>query len=173
MVRDRLGDRRVAWLPEQRLVVEQTVEQLHGQQVTQTCASTLISLSCVSGFPTDEVDEALAKVRKACLILPETSERLSHGGPAFFIRGKKCFVMFLDNHHDDGRLAIWCAAPDGVQVEMVDTEPERYFRPPYVGHLGWLGVQLPGIDQAELGAICREAFASVAPPSLLKVLNTN
>jgi hypothetical protein len=173
MVRDRLGDSRVAWLPEQRLVVEQTVEQLHGQQVTQTCASTLLSLSCVNRFPTDEVDEALAKVRKACLILPETSERLSHGGPAFFIRGKKCFVMFLDDHHDDGRLAIWCAAPDGVQVEMVDTEPERYFRPPYVGHLGWLGVQLPGIDQAELGAICREAFASVAPPSLLKVLNTN
>jgi hypothetical protein len=111
-------------------------------------------------------------VRRACLILPETSERLSHGGPAFFIRGKKCFVMFLDDHHDDGRLAIWCAAPDGVQAEMVDTEPERFFRPPYVGHLGWLGVQLLRTDQAELDAICREAFIAVAPPSLLKDFKT-
>jgi hypothetical protein len=102
--------------------------------------------------------------------LPETSERLSHGGPAFFIRSKKCFVMFLNDHHDDGRLAIWCAAPDGVQAEMVETDPERFFRPPYVGHLGWLGVQLPGIDDAELNAICREAFLTVAPKTLIKMV---
>ena len=112
-------------------------------------------------------------MRSACLTLPETSERLSHGGPAFFIRVKKCFVMFLDDHHDDGRLAIWCAAPEGVQAEMVDSEPERFFRPPYVGHLGWLGVQLPEIDQAELDAICREAFVTVAPASVLRLLKTD
>jgi hypothetical protein len=93
----------------------------------------------VSRFQPDEVKAALAKVRRACSSFPETSERLSHGGPAFFVRDKKCFLMFLDDHHDDGRLAIWCAAPDGVQAEMVDTDPERFFRPPYVGHLGWLG----------------------------------
>ena len=79
-------------------------------------------------------------------------------GPAFFIRNKKCFVMFLDDHHGDGRLAIWCAAPDGVQAEMVDIDPERFFRPPYVGHLGWLGVQVPGIEDSELSAICQEAL---------------
>jgi hypothetical protein len=127
-------------------------------------------MSGVSRFSQEEVAEALAKVRAACLALPETSERQSHGGPAFFIRGKKCFVMFLDDHHDDGRLAIWCAAPDGVQADMVDTDPERFFRPPYVGHLGWLGVLLPGIDDLELAAICREAFTAVAPPSVLKML---
>jgi hypothetical protein len=70
----------------------------------------------------------------------------------------------------DGRLAIWCAAPDGVQVEMVDTDPERFFRPPYVGQQGWLGVQLPGIDDAELNAICREAFVTVAPKTLVRML---
>jgi hypothetical protein len=127
-------------------------------------------MSGVSRFSQEEVAEALAKVRAACLALPETSERQSHGGPAFFIRGKKCFVMFLNDHHDDGRLAIWCAAPDGVQADMVDTDPERFFRPPYVGHLGWLGVLLPGIDDLELAAICREAFTAVAPPSVLKML---
>jgi hypothetical protein len=56
---------------------------------------------------------------------------------------------------------------------MVDTEPARFFRPPYVGHLGWLGVQLPATDQAELDAICREAFIAVAPSSLLKDLKTD
>jgi hypothetical protein len=124
----------------------------------------------VSPFPQRDVAEALAKVRSVCLALPETSERASHGGPAFFIRNKKCFVMFLDDHHDDGRLAIWCAAPEGVQAELVDTDPERFFRPPYVGHLGWLGVQLPEIEDAELRAICREAFTTVAPSSVLKML---
>jgi hypothetical protein len=124
----------------------------------------------VSRFPHDEVAGALAKVRAACLALPETSERLSHGGPAFFVRKKKCFVMFLDDHHDDGRLAIWCAAPEGVQPELIETEPERFFRPPYVGHLGWLGVQLPGIEDAELSAICREAFTTVAPASVRRML---
>ena len=93
----------------------------------------------MSRFAHAEVERHLARVRKACLSLPETSERLSHGGPAFFIRNTVCFVMFLDDHHDDGRLAIWCAAPEGVQAEMIDTEPERFFRPPYVGHRGWLG----------------------------------
>jgi hypothetical protein len=77
--------------------------------------------------------------------------------------------MFLDDHHDDGRLAIWCAAPDGVQADLVETDPERFFRPPYVGQMGWLGVQLPGIEAAELNAICREAYAAVAPPSVLRM----
>jgi hypothetical protein len=124
----------------------------------------------VSHFPPHEVAEALDKVRAACLALPETSERLSHGGPAFFIRNKKCFVMFLDDHHGDGRLAIWCAAPDGVQADLVETDPERFFRPAYVGHLGWLGVQLLEIEDAELRAICRDAFCTVAPSSVLKML---
>jgi hypothetical protein len=97
------------------------------------------------------------------LKLPQTSERLSHGGPAFFIEGKRCFVMFLDDHHQDGRLAVWCAAPDGAQQEMVETEPDRFFRPPYVGHRGWLGVQLLGVTQPELDAIVLDAFRQVAP----------
>jgi hypothetical protein len=58
----------------------------------------------------------------------------------------------------------------GVQAEMVETDPERFFRPPYVGHLGWLAVQLPEVDDDELNAICREAFVTVAPPSVLKML---
>jgi hypothetical protein len=124
----------------------------------------------VSRFPPVEVAGALSRVRAVCLALPETTERMSHGGPAFFIRNKKCFVMFLDDHHDDGKLAIWCAAPDGVQADLIETDPERFFCPPYVGHLGWLGVQLGGIDDAELAVICREAFTTVAPDTVRRML---
>jgi hypothetical protein len=84
----------------------------------------------VSRFAKHEVEEGLARARRTCLTPPDTSARLSHGGPAFFIRSKKCFVMFLNDHHNDGRLAIWCAAPEGAQAEMVETDPGRFFRPP-------------------------------------------
>lgn len=125
----------------------------------------------MADYTSADVEAQLARVRAACLALPQTSERLSHGGPAYFIREKKCFVMFLDDHHEDGRLAIWCAAPEGVQAEMVETEPDRFFRPPYVGHRGWLGVQLLTVTVDELTAIVAEAFRTVAPPIVLKALD--
>jgi hypothetical protein len=118
-----------------------------------------------------DVARALRMVRTAALRWPETSERVSHGGPAFFVTGKRCFVMFLDDHHQDGRLAIWCAAPDGVQQEMVETEPDRFFRPPYVGHRGWLGVQLLDVTQAELDAIVLDAYRQITPKRLLDQLS--
>ncbi len=124
----------------------------------------------MQSYTDTDVERTLAMVRASCLRLPETSERPSHGGPAFFIRDKKCFVMFLDDHHEDGRLAIWCAAPDGVQQELIETEPERFFRPPYVGHRGWLGVLLLTVDQAELDAIALDAFQTIAPPSVRRLL---
>jgi len=123
-----------------------------------------------SNDPAD-VERALTAVRRSCRDLPEVSERLSHGGPSFFVRDKKAFVMFLDDHHGDGRLAIWCAAPDGVQAEMVETEPTRFFRPPYVGHRGWLGVHLREVEQDELDAIVLDAYRTVAPKALLAQLD--
>jgi hypothetical protein len=111
----------------------------------------------------------LDRVRERCLSLPETSERLSHGQPSFFIRDKKTFVMYLDDHHGDGRLAIWCAAPPGMQEALVQGEPEHYFRPPYVGHRGWIGVHLNrGLDRNEIAAAIEDAYATVAPKSLVE-----
>ncbi|MFB4282490.1 MULTISPECIES: MmcQ/YjbR family DNA-binding protein [unclassified Nonomuraea] len=111
--------------------------------------------------------DALERLRGLCLALPETTERLSHGEPTWFVRGKKTFVMFADHHHDD-RLAFWCAAPPGVQEEMVAEDPERFFRPPYVGHRGWLGVYLdvPDVDWAEIAEIVTDAYRRIAPQSL-------
>ncbi len=117
------------------------------------------------------VDDALGNIRRICLALPETNERLSHGAPCFFIRDKTTFVYFHDDHHGDGRLAIWCAAPVGAQEQMVEAEPERFFRPPYVGHRGWLGARLDiDPDWDEIDGIVTEAYRCVAPKSLLALL---
>ena len=114
----------------------------------------------------------LERLRTVCLALPETSERPSHGAPSFFVRGKKCFLMLLDDLHGDGRFAIWCAAPPGNQELLVQADPDRFFRPPYVGHRGWLGVKLnDGIDWDELEGIVEDAFATVAPKTLLRSFN--
>jgi hypothetical protein len=68
-------------------------------------------------------------------------ERPNHGAPAFYIRKTRSFVMFVDNHHHDGRLALWCAAPPGAQAMLIDSAPDHYFVPPYVGPSGWIGVR--------------------------------
>ena len=113
------------------------------------------------------VAPALQEVRRACLDLPDVVERLSHGSPTFFVCGKKTFVTFVDDHHGDGRLAIWCAAPPGVQAQLVEQEPERFFRPPYVGGRGWLGVCLDvDPDWREIAEICADAYRQVAPKRL-------
>jgi hypothetical protein len=111
----------------------------------------------------------LGKLREICLAFPETSERLSHGAPTFFVREKRSFLMVLTNHHGDGRFAIWCAAPDGMQKMLVEADPERFFVPPYVGHRGWLGVRLDrGIHWDELAGIAEDAYAEVAPARLVE-----
>ena len=121
-------------------------------------------------YPSTRVrSDVLARLRVLCLALPETSERLSHGAPSFFVREKRCFLMLLDDHHGDGIFGIWCAAPAGSQELLVQADPARFFRPPYVGHRGWLGVRLnDGADWDELAGIVEDAFAAVAPKRLLE-----
>jgi hypothetical protein len=114
----------------------------------------------------------LDKLRAICMALPEVTERLSHGSPAWFVRGKKTIAMYVDDHHGDGILGFWCAAPPGAQEDLVREEPERFFRPPYVGHRGWLGVRLDrSPDWDEVAAIVEDAFRQVAPKTLAKQLD--
>ena len=116
-----------------------------------------------------ERERVLGRIRELCLALPETSERLSHSAPTFFIREKRSFLMVLTNHHGDGRFAIWCAAPEGMQKLLVDADPERFFVPPYVGHRGWLGFRLDRpYEDDELAGIVEDAYAEVAPPKLVE-----
>jgi hypothetical protein len=115
---------------------------------------------------------ALDRVRKICFELPDVEERPSHGSPTFFYRGKKTFLMFHDDHHGDGRLAIWCHAPAGVQGLLVTEEPERFFVPAYVGYRGWVGVRLDlDVDWDEVAGIVRDAYKMVAPPKVVAALD--
>jgi hypothetical protein len=118
-----------------------------------------------------ERERTLRKVRELCLALPETSERLSHGSPTFFVREKRSFLTVLTDHHGDGRFAIWCAAPEGMQQALVEADPQKFFVPPYVGHRGWLGARLDrGLDWNELAGIIEDAYAEVAPAGLVDSL---
>lgn len=106
-------------------------------------------------------DTALDHLRKICLALPETSERTSHGAPHWFA-GKRNFASFWDDHHQDGRLALWCAAPDGAQRMLVEADPEHFFVPPYVGFRGWLGVHLNrGLDRDEIAGVVETAHRTI------------
>ncbi len=109
----------------------------------------------------------LARVRRICLSLPETTERPSHGAPSFFVRDKVGFVNYMDNHHDDGRLALWCACPPGMREGLLKAEPEQYFVPPYVGFRGWIGVRLDrSPDWEAVERSIRDAYLTVAPKKL-------
>lgn len=117
-------------------------------------------------------EAALERLRTICLALPDTNERISHGSPCFFIRDKTSFVHFHDDHHGDGRLAIWCPAPPGTQAQVVEAEPERFFRPPYVGHRGWIGLRLDiDPDWGEVGGVVTEAYRQVAPKTLVRQMD--
>lgn len=103
------------------------------------------------------------------MALPETIERLSHGEPTWFVRDKKTFVMYANNHHHDGRIAFWCAAAPGAQDILVHAQPDRIFVPPYVGYRGWLGVRLD-LRRPDWGLIAQlvdDAYRAVAPQRLI------
>ncbi|MDT4971425.1 MAG: hypothetical protein QOG22_1568 [Pseudonocardiales bacterium] len=113
------------------------------------------------------MSDPVERLRRVCLALPETSERFSHGEPSFFIRDKKQFVMLDTHHHGADHLGFWCAAPPGVQEELIAENPAQYFRPPYVGHRGWIGVRIDrDPDWAEITEIVRDAYRQVAPKAL-------
>lgn len=104
-----------------------------------------------------------ARLRAICLRLPEVTERPSHGAPTFFLRDKKSFAtLWASGHHGDEFPHLWCAGPPGAQAELAASSPDRFFRPPYVGGRGWIGVRLDGdVDWAEIAEVCQDAYRAV------------
>ena len=113
--------------------------------------------------------------RAICMALPEVTERPSHGAPTWFIRGKKSFVtLWADGHHDNHFPHLWCAAPPGAQAVAIAVDSVRFFRPPYVGGQGWIGVRLdtpPPIDWTEIADLCEDGYRAVAPAGLIAQLD--
>ncbi len=113
----------------------------------------------------------LARLRKIIAAWPETDERLSHGSPTFW-GGKKTFASFHDHHHGDGRVAVWCKATFEMQAELVESAPEVFFVPPYVGPSGWVGIRLDRkVDWGMVESVLEEGYRSVAPKRAQKQLD--
>jgi len=103
----------------------------------------------------------LERIRKICMALPDTYEKVSHGAPAFFIPSGQ-YLAFADNHHGDGRLAAWVAQPPGAQEALIAADPKHFFRPPYVGPSGWVGINLnTGLDWGAVAAVIAEGHGFV------------
>jgi len=108
------------------------------------------------------------RLRAICLAFPEATEKLSHGEPTWFVRGK-VFAMLDDHHHGTDRLAVWLPAALGVQELVVKSDAKRFFVPPYVGPRGWIGVRVDGRPDWKLvTTLVRDAYAQVAPKRLLE-----
>ena len=103
----------------------------------------------------------IERLRRLCLSIPGTMEKLSHGEPTFFTP-TRVFAMFANNHHDDGHIAVWLPMGPGVQDALIEEAPEIYLRPPYVGPSGWIGVEMARVDDEPLRSLIREAFNLIA-----------
>jgi len=101
------------------------------------------------------------------MALPEANEKLSHGEPTWFAGKGKIFAMLDDHHHGAAHLSVWLPQPFGAQEALISSDPERFFRPPYVGVSGWVGVVLDtGPDWHAVAALARDAYLSVATTKL-------
>lgn len=110
-------------------------------------------------------EKHVERVRRICAALPETMEKLSHGEPTFFVR-KKVFAMCSINHHNDGHIAVVIPAAIGIQEMLIEKSPEKFYRPPYVGGAGWVGIELDHVSDKELTMHLREAWRLIAPEKL-------
>ena len=110
-------------------------------------------------------DVQLERIRHLCLSFPEAWEKLSHGEPTFFT-GKRVFVMYAQEHHEEGRPSIWIPTPPGDQEFLIQHKPETFFLPPYVGHRGWIGIELEGIGDEDLAEHIETAWRMIATKKL-------
>lgn len=106
------------------------------------------------------------RVRAICLALPETTEKVAWGEPTWRVGGK-LFAQLDNHHHGAEHLAVWLPAPLGEQESLIFLDPERFFRPPYVGQRGWVGVRIDRRpDWALVTALIKQAYRQAAPPRL-------
>ena len=116
--------------------------------------------------------DPIDRLREIILSFPETQEKISHGAPTFW-GGRKTFASFHDDHHGDGRLALWLKLPPGGQEELVETEPDRFFVPAYVGPSGWVGIRLEGkLDWDLLTGLLEDGYRCVAPKRAIAQLDS-
>jgi formyltetrahydrofolate-dependent phosphoribosylglycinamide formyltransferase len=111
----------------------------------------------------------LARVRSLALALPAAAEKLSHGAPGFYVEGGKFFAYFSRDHHGNGITALLIKA-SGVeeQAQLIENDPELYFRPAYFGPSGWVGIRLDTgtVDWAHIEDWLTRSWRASAPKRL-------
>ncbi|PRQ05596.1 MmcQ/YjbR family DNA-binding protein [Enhygromyxa salina] len=117
--------------------------------------------------------DPLKQLRTIIEALPETSEKLSHGAPTWW-GGKKTFAVFHTGSYDEGRRAVWIKAPEGAQAALISADPERFYRPKYMGPSGWVAMRLEGeVDWAEVRVLLLDGYRMVAPKRALAQLDSD
>jgi predicted DNA-binding protein (MmcQ/YjbR family) len=112
-------------------------------------------------------EQPIDRLRTICLALPEAAEKEAWGDPTFRVRDK----IFAMEKRGDGRVAVWCKAPDGSQMVLVGADPARFFVPPYVGHKGWVGMRLDDRPNwREVAALVRRSYRLIAPKRLAALI---
>ena len=114
-------------------------------------------------------EKPIQRLRAICLALPEAHEVIAWGEPTFRVRNKQ-FAMFADagNHHGNGRAAVWCKSDPITQQHLIQTDPKRFFVPPYVGPSGWVGIWLDRRPPWKAIARILEDSWRLAAPKTLK-----
>ena len=104
-------------------------------------------------------------IREICLAFPEVTQKNTHGA-TWILRRKQFAMLWPNGHHDHDFPHLWCAAEAGAQEALISTS-DRYFRPPYVGHRGWIGIRLDGqFDWDEVAELLEDAYRAIAPARL-------
>jgi len=107
------------------------------------------------------------RLRRICLALPDAEERETWDLPTYRVRDR-IFAMEVEGPRG---ISFWCKAPRGSQEILLEADPARFFRPPYLGHKGWVGVSLHGKpDWAEVTHLVRRSYSLVAPKRLAALL---
>ena len=115
---------------------------------------------------------ALARLRAICLALPGVTEKIAWGEPTW--RAGRIFAQMDTHHHGAGHMAVWLPARTGVQEALVEEDPRQFFRPPYVGHKGWIGVRIDRRpDWRIVAGLVTAAYREVAPPELIAQLDAS
>ena len=110
----------------------------------------------------------LERLRKICLALPEAQEKLSHGEPTWFAGKGKVFAMFDNHHHGALHASVWLPMPPGLQEALIESDPQRFWRPPYVGPSGWVAVVLDTKpDWGVVAGLVEQAYRRVATQKLI------
>jgi predicted DNA-binding protein (MmcQ/YjbR family) len=112
-------------------------------------------------------DERLVRLATICEAFPEV-EREYMGVHARFVVRKKTFAYFLNDHHGDGIVALCVKVVPGENSELIGSDPERFYRPAYLGANGWVGLRLDvdEIDWDEVAAFAANSYRLIAPKRL-------